>query len=73
MGQAPAAVGPGLSDGEMIMEPASRTQDSQVQPQAPAQAGKLKIEGIITHERLITWIKERNPIIAQARKDGQRR
>jgi len=41
--------------------------------QAPAQAGKLMIKGVITHEKLMTWIKERNPVIAQARKDERQR
>lgn len=56
------------------MEPASPTKDSQVRAaQAPMQGEKLKIEGVITHEKLMTWIKKRNPIIAAARRDVQRR
>jgi len=50
------------------MEPASRRKDGQVRT---AQGEKLKIEGVITHEKLMNWIKERNPIIARARRDGQ--
>jgi hypothetical protein len=41
--------------------------------EAPRAANKLTIKGVITHERLMEWIKERNPIIAQARKDASRR
>ena len=56
------------------MEPTSQMKEGQVLPtQTPAQAGKITIKGVITHERLMTWIKERNPIIAGARRDGQRR
>jgi hypothetical protein len=56
------------------MEPTSPMKKSEVLPtQTQTQAEKLKIEGVITQERLMTWIKERNPIIARARKDGQRR
>ena len=73
-GRDPATDAPPALLKETIMEPASPTKDGQVRPtEAPAQAGKLTIKGVITHERLMTKIKERNPIIARARKDEQRR
>jgi hypothetical protein len=57
-----------------MMELTSPTKDGQVRPaQAQVLPEKLEIKGVITHERLMTWIKERNRIIAAARKDGQRR
>jgi hypothetical protein len=59
---------------ETIMEPASPIKDCQVRTaQVSPQAEKLKIEGVITHEKLMSWIQERNHIIARARKDVQRR
>ena len=56
------------------MEPALPKNDDQVRPtQTPTEFRKLTINAIITHEKLMAWIKERNPIIAQARKEGQHR
>lgn len=49
----------------------STTQVEQAQP--PTQNRKLTIQGVVTHEKLMNWIKERNPIIAQARKDQEHR
>ena len=52
------------------MQPTSSPQKTLSEPaQIPQPANKLSIRGVITHERLVGWIKERNPIIAQARKD----
>lgn len=52
------------------MQPPSSSQKTLSEPaQIPQPADKLLIRGVITHERLVSWIKERNPIIAHARKD----
>ena len=52
------------------MEPTSSTAEEKgLASQAGAQPGKLVITSVVTHEKLMNWIKERNPIIAQARRD----
>jgi len=52
------------------MDPDSTAREAQVRPmEVPAK--KLTIQGVMTHEKLMSWVKERNPIIAQARKDEQ--
>jgi len=47
------------------MEQNLGTYNGQSQPgDAPQQAGKLVISAVVTHEKLIEMIKQRNPIIA---------
>jgi hypothetical protein len=54
------------------MEPNAGDDDSQQQVIQPSpDAGKLVIKGIMTHGKLLSLIKERNPIIA--RRDDRRR
>ena len=56
------------------MEPTSSTAEEKgLASQAGAQPGKLVITSVVTHEKLMNWIKERNPVIAQARKDERGR
>jgi hypothetical protein len=58
----------------MIMEPTSSNAEEKVSAsQAAPQPGKLVIRSVVSHATLINWIKERNPIIAQARKDERGR
>jgi hypothetical protein len=56
------------------MEPTSSNTEKKVSvSQAVPQPGKLVIGSVVSHETLINWIKERNPIIAQARRDDRGR
>lgn len=59
---------------EIIMEQTTPTNyRRRSPPDDSARAGKLMIKGVITHDKLIAWVKERNPSIARARKDERRR
>ena len=54
------------------MEPTSSNAEKKVSvSQAEPQPGKLVIGSVVSHETLINWIKQRNPIIAQARRDDR--
>jgi hypothetical protein len=53
------------------MEPKVRSSDAQEPQVTPQQdGGKLVMHGVMTHERILNMIKERNPIIA--RRDDRR-
>jgi hypothetical protein len=48
------------------MEPTVRSSDDRNEPAQPRQeAGKLVMPGVMTHERILGMIKERNPVIAR--------
>jgi hypothetical protein len=51
------------------MKPTEQSPDEQEQPNPPREnAEKLVIKGVITHDRLLTEIEARNPIIAHRQK-----
>jgi hypothetical protein len=66
--------GPATSEGR-IMESASSSENGLSDKGEPARTagGKISIRSVVSHKKLMAWIKERNPIIAQARKDDDGR